>query len=119
MDLPSKSLKLFQRMANEEAIWFDAQRKRYTCVIDLLGRNGRLGEAWHLVEGIEDNHLSDGCSTGAIWAALLGACQLYEIVEIGKKVAEKMMEKEKQISTAFVALSNVYASAGCGMKCTT
>ncbi|MCE3215003.1 hypothetical protein HAX54_000521 [Datura stramonium] len=87
-------------------------KEHYTCLIDLLGRNGRLEEAWHLVEGMEEKHLSDGCSTGAIWAALLGACQLYENVEIGKKVAEKMMEMEKQISTASVALSNVYAAAG-------
>ncbi|XP_060181050.1 pentatricopeptide repeat-containing protein At2g22070-like [Lycium barbarum] len=86
--------------------------EHYTCLIDLLGRNGRLEEAWHLVEEMEENHLSDRCSTGAIWAALLGACQLYENVEIGKKVAEKMMKKEKQVSTASVALSNVYAAAG-------
>ncbi|WMV46989.1 hypothetical protein MTR67_040374 [Solanum verrucosum] len=78
--------------------------EHYTCLIDLLGRNGRLEEAWHLVEGMEENHL--------IWAALLGACQLYENVEIGKKVAEKLTEKEIQISTASIALSNVYAAAG-------
>ncbi|KAF3634147.1 hypothetical protein FXO38_25273 [Capsicum annuum] len=94
------------------------EKEGVTSVEDKM-REIRLGEAWHLVEGIEDNHLSDGCSTGAIWAALIGGCQLFEIVEIGKKVAEKMMEKEKQISTAFVALSNVYAAAGCGMKRTT
>lgn len=88
------------------------EEEHYTCLIDLLGRNGRLEEAWHLLEGMEENHLSDGCFTGAIWAALLGACQLYDNVEIGKKVAEKLMEKEIQISTASVALSNVYAAAG-------
>lgn len=88
------------------------EEEHYTCLIDLLGRNGRLEEAWHLVEGMEENHISDGCCTGAIWAALLGACQLYENVEIGKKVAEKMMEEEIQLSTASVALSNVYAAAG-------
>ncbi|KAJ8558236.1 hypothetical protein K7X08_005002 [Anisodus acutangulus] len=108
-------------LVNEGMQYFTQMRKRYgltpdeehyTCLIDLLGRNGRLEEAWDLVEGMEENHLCDGCSTGAIWAALLGACQLYENVEIGKKVAGKMMEKEKQISTASVALSNVYAAAG-------
>ncbi|XP_055814194.1 pentatricopeptide repeat-containing protein At3g22690-like [Solanum dulcamara] len=108
-------------LVDEGIQYFTQMRKRYglipeeehyTCLIDLLGRNGRLEEAWHLVEGMEENHISDGCSTGAIWAALLGACQLYENVEIGKKVAEKMMEEEIQLSTASVALSNVYAAAG-------
>ncbi|KAH0738338.1 hypothetical protein KY290_037043 [Solanum tuberosum] len=91
---------------------FTPDEEHYTCLIDLLGRNGRLEEAWHLVEGMEENHLNDGCSTGTIWAALLGACQLYENVEIGKKVAEKLSEKEILISTASIALSNVYAAAG-------
>ncbi|CAN4100676.1 unnamed protein product [Withania somnifera] len=88
------------------------EKEHYTCLIDLLGRNGRLDEAWDLVEGMEENHPSNKCSSGAIWAALLGACQMYDNVEIGKKAAEKMMEKEKQISSASVALSNVYAAAG-------
>ncbi|OIT37548.1 PREDICTED: pentatricopeptide repeat-containing protein At2g13600-like [Nicotiana attenuata] len=108
-------------LVDEGMQYFTQMRKRYglmpeeehyTCLIDLLGRNGRLEEAWHLVEGMEENYLSDGRSTGAIWAALLGACQLHGNFEIGKKVAGKMMEREKQISTASVALSNVYAAAG-------
>ncbi|KAF3623620.1 putative thiamine-repressible mitochondrial transport protein THI74-like isoform X1 [Capsicum annuum] len=77
MDLPCKSLNFFSAW---KRYGMTPKEEHYTCVIDLLGRNGRrLEEAWDLVEGMEENHLpSDGCSTGAIWAALLGACQLYE-----------------------------------------
>ncbi|KAK4706744.1 hypothetical protein R3W88_033708 [Solanum pinnatisectum] len=108
--LVDEGMQYFTLMRKQYGLTPDEEH--YTCLIDLLGRNGRLEEAWHLVEGMEENHVSDECSNGTIWAALLGACQLYENVEIGKKVAEKLTEKEIQISTASIALSNVYAAAG-------
>ncbi|XP_069145676.1 pentatricopeptide repeat-containing protein At1g31430-like [Solanum lycopersicum] len=108
--LVDEGMQYFTQMRKQFGLTPDEEH--YTCLIDLLGRNGRLEEAWHLVEGMEENHLSDECSTGTIWAALLGACQLYENVEIGKKVAEKLTEKEIEISNASIALSNIYAAAG-------
>ncbi|KAK9282100.1 hypothetical protein L1049_005012 [Liquidambar formosana] len=84
----------------------------YTGLIDMLGRVGKLEEAWCLLEEIEDRERSDGCSSGTIWAAMLGACQLHGNVEMGRRVAEKMLEKKQQVSTTYVTLSNVYAAAG-------
>ncbi|KAJ8534585.1 hypothetical protein K7X08_016313 [Anisodus acutangulus] len=86
--LVDQGLQYFTQMIKQYGLTPDEEH--YTCLIDLLVRNGRLEEAWDLVEGMEENHLNDGCSTGAIWAALLGACQLYENVEIGKKAAAGM-----------------------------
>ncbi|KAF8388386.1 hypothetical protein HHK36_027053 [Tetracentron sinense] len=80
----------------------------YTCVIDLLGRAGRLVEAWNLLEEIKGN----GYSGEAIWGALLGACRLHGNVEMGSRVAEKMLEKKQQVSETYIILSNVYAAAG-------
>ncbi|CAH9055532.1 unnamed protein product [Cuscuta epithymum] len=87
------------------------EEDHYTCLIDMLGRNGRLEEAWLLLNGIE---LQDNWPfPDAIWAALLGACQLYGNVGIGKEVAQKLLENdEKHISRTCIALSNVYATAG-------
>ncbi|CAK9162379.1 unnamed protein product [Ilex paraguariensis] len=84
----------------------------YTCLIDLLGRVGRLEEAWGLLEELEDRELSSGCITSSIWAAMLGACQLHGNVEMGRRVAKKMLDGKKQVSTTCVALYNVYATAG-------
>ncbi|KAI7983510.1 Pentatricopeptide repeat-containing protein [Camellia lanceoleosa] len=80
----------------------------YTCLVDMLGRAGRLEEAWNLLEEIDVGEMS---SRGTIWAAMLGACQLHGNVEMGRRVA-KMLETKKQISTTHIALSNVYAGAG-------
>ncbi|PSR94919.1 Pentatricopeptide repeat-containing protein [Actinidia chinensis var. chinensis] len=87
----------------------------YTCLIDMLGRAGRLEEAWTLVGEIEDGKTSNGCfngSNGSIWAAMLGACQLHGNVEMGRIVAKKMLKTKKDVSGTYVTLSNVYALAG-------
>ncbi|XP_043720889.1 putative pentatricopeptide repeat-containing protein At2g01510 [Telopea speciosissima] len=84
----------------------------YTCVIDLLGRAGRLTEARSLLEEIEDEDISDDSSSETIWGAFLGACRLHGDVEMGSRVAEKMLEKKQQVSSTYITLSNVYAAAG-------
>ncbi|KAL6977216.1 hypothetical protein U1Q18_046215 [Sarracenia purpurea var. burkii] len=78
----------------------------------MLGRAGRLEEAKTLIEGIEEGQTNNDCSGNAVWAAMLGACQLHGNVEIGRKVAEKMLETRKQVSETCITLSNVYAAAG-------
>ncbi|VFQ69308.1 unnamed protein product [Cuscuta campestris] len=105
--LVDEGLRCFKEMKNYGLI---PEEDHYTCLIDMLGRHGRLEDAWLLVNGIQGQ--ADGASSGAIWAALLGACQLYGNVEIGRKVAPKILKNGNQNSRALIALSNVYAAAG-------
>ncbi|XP_059626875.1 pentatricopeptide repeat-containing protein At2g13600-like [Cornus florida] len=88
------------------------EEDHYTCLIDMLGRVGRLEDAWCLLEEIEDLEMSKGCSTGTVWTAMLGACKLHGNVELGRRVAKKMLESEKEDTTTYVTLSSVYAAAG-------
>ncbi|XP_008789574.2 pentatricopeptide repeat-containing protein At2g13600-like [Phoenix dactylifera] len=90
----------------------------YTCLVDMLGRAGKLAEAWKLVEDVKDAETNcnkdRGMESGegaSIWGALLGGCGLHGNVEIGSEVARKMLERKQQISDTYVALSNVYAAA--------
>ncbi|OVA19105.1 Pentatricopeptide repeat [Macleaya cordata] len=84
----------------------------YACVIDLLGRAGRLDEAWSLLEEIEESEGNDEFYGGSIRGALLGACGSHGNVEMGSRVAEKMLEKKEQVSETYITLSNIYAMAG-------
>ncbi|KAM7521802.1 hypothetical protein LguiA_011704 [Lonicera macranthoides] len=84
----------------------------YTCLIDMLGRVGRLEEAWGLMEEIEDKDTDGACSSGTIWAAMLGACRLHGNVEMGRMVARKMLENKKHVSKTYITLSNVYSESG-------
>ncbi|XP_020092862.1 pentatricopeptide repeat-containing protein At2g13600-like [Ananas comosus] len=98
--------------------YFDLMRERYginptidhyTCMVDMLGRAGRLEEGWKFVENYnKEKNSQEGDS---IFGALLGGCKLHENVEIGRKVAVKMIEKKQQTSDTYVAVSNLYAAA--------
>ncbi|KAH7864302.1 hypothetical protein Vadar_028038 [Vaccinium darrowii] len=108
--LVDKGLQYFKLM--REKYRLIPREDHFTCLIDMLGRAGRLEEAWTLVDEIEEGETSRGCISASVWAALLGACQLHGNVDIGRRVAKKMLESKKQVSTTYVALSNVYAAAG-------
>lgn len=87
-----------------------AREDHYTCLIDMLGRVGRLEDAWNLVKEIDDKNIGS-FSVGTVWDALLGACHLHGNVELGSIVGKKLLEDKKQGSTTYVTLSNVYAAA--------
>ncbi|KAF6171717.1 hypothetical protein GIB67_007238 [Kingdonia uniflora] len=78
----------------------------YTCVIDLLGRAGRLREAYRFISTMpfEPNH--------AVWGALLGACVIHENVELGEFAAKRLFELEPANIGNYVLMSKIYASVG-------
>ncbi|XP_077233484.1 pentatricopeptide repeat (PPR) superfamily protein [Tasmannia lanceolata] len=80
--------------------------EHYSCMIDLLGRAGKLDEAQRLVETMPFDPGSIG------WAALLGACRTHGNVELGVKVADQLLKLEPSNAAAYVMLANMYASAG-------
>ncbi|XP_031483810.1 pentatricopeptide repeat-containing protein At4g02750-like [Nymphaea colorata] len=75
-------------------------------IICLFGRHGQLDEAVSLMQRspFEPN--------SAMWGALLGACVIHRNLEWGKKAAESLFLMEPLISTPYVQLANIYASAG-------
>ncbi|CAN6680391.1 unnamed protein product [Malus baccata var. baccata] len=78
----------------------------YTCMVDLLGRAGRLEEALGLVETMPiDAH-------GGVWGALLGACRTHGNPDIAQIAANHLFELEPDSIGNYVVLSNIYASAG-------
>ncbi|OWM85725.1 hypothetical protein CDL15_Pgr029148 [Punica granatum] len=80
--------------------------EHYGCMVDLLGRAGRLREAYNLVQSMPMKPDS------VIWGALLGACSFHGNVEIAEKAAESLVELEPSNPGNYVILSNIYASAG-------
>lgn len=78
----------------------------YTCMVDLLGRAGRLEEALELVKMMSlKPHVG-------VWGALLGACRIHENPDIAEIAAAHLFELEPYEAGNHVLLSNIYASAG-------
>ncbi|XP_048572813.1 pentatricopeptide repeat-containing protein At3g13880-like isoform X1 [Triticum urartu] len=80
--------------------------KHKACIIDLLGRVGKISEA-------EDFIMGSGSENDPIlWHALLRACRIHGDKERGIKTGEKLMELEPFAVTSYVVLYNLYMDAG-------
>ncbi|KAK9061526.1 hypothetical protein SSX86_018708 [Deinandra increscens subsp. villosa] len=80
--------------------------KHYTCMIDLLGRAGRLDDAQNLMKNMPFE------PDAATWGALLGASRIYGNTELGEKAAEMVFRMEPDNAGMYVLLSNLYAASG-------
>ncbi|KAL8143225.1 hypothetical protein V2J09_016257 [Rumex salicifolius] len=77
----------------------------YSCLIDLLGRAGRLQEAYDILRkepGIR--HEPQLLST------LFSACHLHGELHLGEEVAKQLLETCREDPSTYVILANLYAS---------
>ncbi|KAK7272264.1 hypothetical protein RJT34_28748 [Clitoria ternatea] len=108
--LVEEGLELFREMKRKFGV--TPQIQHYGCVVDLLGRAGKLKEAYDFIMGMPIN------PDAVIWRSLLGACKIHGDVVMGEKVGKFLLQLEEQScaelppkSEDYVALSNVYALA--------
>ncbi|MQL96495.1 hypothetical protein Taro_029175 [Colocasia esculenta] len=80
--------------------------EHYGCMVDMLGRAGLLEEAEQLVLNMPMR------PDDVIFKALLSACKIRGNVEMGTRVAMRLMELAPRDSGCYVLLSNLYASLG-------
>ncbi|XP_022931556.1 putative pentatricopeptide repeat-containing protein At3g13770, mitochondrial [Cucurbita moschata] len=103
--LEHKGLEIFYNMADgKDGIEPDIEH--YGCVVDLLGRVGRIEEAFDFIRKMPY------VPTAAIWGSLLGSCRVHSNVDIGIIVGQKLLEIEPENAGNYVILSNLHASAG-------
>ncbi|XP_031488300.1 putative pentatricopeptide repeat-containing protein At3g15930 [Nymphaea colorata] len=75
----------------------------YGCMVDLLGRAGKLDEALELIDNMPMKPNS------IVWGAFLGACRVHKNIELAEKAAKHLLELEPENGAAYVLLSNIYA----------
>lgn len=83
-----------------------ANSKHYTCMIDLLGRAGRLDDAQNLMTSMPFE------PDAATWGALLGASRIHGNTALGEKAAEMIFALEPWNAGMYVLLCNLYAASG-------
>jgi pentatricopeptide repeat protein len=74
------------------------------CVVDLLGRAGRLDDAHRFAEQMPL------LPSATLWMSLLGSCKLHHDLERGKLAAENVRQLDPRSVRACVLLSNIHAS---------
>ncbi|WOL05952.1 hypothetical protein Cni_G14683 [Canna indica] len=83
-----------------------ARVEHYACMVSLLGRAGRLNEAYDLIRKMQVE--PDGC----VWGALLSSCRVHNNVRLAEIAAEKLFQLEPENAGNYVLLSNIYAAKG-------
>ncbi|XP_074370651.1 putative pentatricopeptide repeat-containing protein At3g11460, mitochondrial [Apium graveolens] len=99
--LTERGLKYFDLMKKKYRL--QPGSEHYSCVVDLMGRAGRLQEARELIESMSDK------PDGAVWGALLGACKIHRDVELAELAFERVTELEPTNIGYYVLLSNLYS----------
>ncbi|KAG0488686.1 hypothetical protein HPP92_007497 [Vanilla planifolia] len=80
--------------------------EHYTCIVDLLGRAGKVGEAYKFIKKMPIK------PTAAIWCAFLGACRVYSSYKLGKLAAQKLLDLEPENPGNYVLIANSLAAMG-------
>lgn len=75
------------------------------CMVDMLGRAGRLGEAYEFIRRVPRR------PEPGIWGALLSACKDHADLEMGRSIAEHLFHCEPENVGYYVSLSNLYAAS--------
>ncbi|CAA7024967.1 unnamed protein product [Microthlaspi erraticum] len=78
----------------------------YTCVIDMLGRAGKLEEAYELAVAmpVEDSPV--------VWRSILSSCRLHGNTELAQVAGKRLYELEPEHCGGYVLMSNLYVEAG-------
>ncbi|KAL6846576.1 hypothetical protein ACP4OV_024024 [Aristida adscensionis] len=77
----------------------------YCCMVDLLGRSGRLAEAKSFIDSMPVK------PDLMVWSTLLAACRVHDDALLGRFVENKIRE-ENYDSGCFATLSNIRANSG-------
>lgn len=95
---------LFKRMVTEFGVYPNLEH--YACLVDLLGRAGRIEEALDIVKSMPMK------PSGSIWGSLLNACRIHGNITYAGVIAKQLFKIEPKNSGNYVMLSNIYADAG-------
>lgn len=106
-----EGLRIFYNMQNGYGV--EPSSDHYACVVDLLGRAGRVKEAYQLI-----NTMPLDFDKAGAWSSLLGACRIHNNLEIGEIAAQNLVQLEPDVASHYVLLANIYSSAGLWEKAT-
>ncbi|KAF3787079.1 Pentatricopeptide repeat-containing protein [Nymphaea thermarum] len=102
--LVDEGLQYFSLMTEEMGI--APVMEHHVCMVDLLGRAGRLYDAERFIsEMLVPPDIQ-------IWRSLLASCRIHGNLEIGTRAAKRLLELDPLDDSAHVLLSNMYAAKG-------
>lgn len=102
--LSDRGWEIFESMRRDYKV--KPRAMHYACMVELLGREGLLDEAFALIRDAPFK------PTVNMWAALLTACRVHKNFELGKYAAEEVYGMGPQKLSSYIVLLNIYSSSG-------
>jgi len=96
-----KGSQIFRLM--QEEYGYKPSTEHIGCMIDLLGRSGRLREAKEVIDQMSE-------PSSSVYSSLLGSCRQHLDPVLGEEAAMKLAELEPENPAPFVILSSIYAA---------
>ncbi|XP_057970887.1 putative pentatricopeptide repeat-containing protein At3g15130 [Malania oleifera] len=93
--------KYFSSMTHDHGIF--PREDHYACLVDLLGRAGRIKEAEELILMMPFQ------PTVLVWKILFGSCCIHGDTETGLRAAKQALDLDKRDPSTYVSLSNMLA----------
>ncbi|EFJ26278.1 hypothetical protein SELMODRAFT_98472 [Selaginella moellendorffii] len=81
-------------------------REHFLCMVDLLGRSGRLRDAEALVESMP--YQPDSVA----WLTVLGSCKTHSDADTAKRAARRVKELDPENTSLYSLLSSIFTAAG-------
>ncbi|XP_022852233.1 pentatricopeptide repeat-containing protein At4g30700-like [Olea europaea var. sylvestris] len=100
--LVTEGEKIFHSMVHEHC--FKPSPEHYACMVDILGRAGKLQDALEFINGML---IEPG---PAEWGALLGACVIHKDTNLAHLAFDKLFELDPENVGYNVLLSNIYST---------
>ncbi|KAL6853678.1 hypothetical protein ACP4OV_019707 [Aristida adscensionis] len=101
-ELVEEGKRLFESMLKHNVT---PRAEHYACMVDLLGRAGRLDEAVELIRGM---HIEP---SPQVWGSLLGACRIHGHVEYAELACSHLFDLEPRNAGNYVLMADIYARA--------
>ncbi|EYU21889.1 hypothetical protein ABFS82_01G024500 [Erythranthe guttata] len=102
--LVEESLDFFSRLCDDRRV--KPSVEHYACMVDVLGRVGRLEEAKELIEKMPLR------ANVGIWQTLLNGCRLHKNVEMGRRVGDVLLRLDGENLVNYVLISNMLSDNG-------
>ncbi|KAK4482996.1 hypothetical protein RD792_010171 [Penstemon davidsonii] len=93
---------IFQSMQIDHCI--EPQIEHYGCIVDLLGRVGRVKEAYKFIQNMKV------MPDYIIWGSFLNACKIHKKFELGEHAAEILLNHGYTDTGTYILVSNFYSS---------
>ena len=92
----------FAKMVKEYGII--PELEHYICIIDLFGRAGQIEKAIAVIKGMPFSECP------AVWGSLLGACQKWQNVNLGRLAFKNILQLNIYNDAAYISMCSIYAA---------